>query len=88
MPLIASKPHLLPDNARPVQVVMMPARGDEADSHILAIMHNVTTIHEIKTEIGYSRAWIRLALEQKVIINTCTFISHLGTPNLMYQRVH
>ena len=34
--------------------------------NMMAIMHNVSTITDIKTEIGYSRAWIRLALEQKV----------------------
>ncbi|XP_023328062.1 DENN domain-containing protein 5B [Eurytemora carolleeae] len=69
VPLITSKPFLLPDHARPVQVVCLPPRPGEVgmDMNILAIMHNVTTIHEIKTEIGYSRAWIRLALEQKVL---------------------
>ena len=70
VPLIASKPFLLPDHARPVQVAVLPPRqaGDTGlDSNIMAIMHNVTTIHEIKTEIGYSRAWVRLALEQKVL---------------------
>ena len=73
VPLIASKPFLLPDQARPVQVAMLPLKkesrsaGDIWDVNVVAIMHNVTTIHEIKTEIGYSRAWIRLALEQKVL---------------------
>ena len=64
VPLIASKPFLLPDHARPVQVAMLPlkketrAASDIWDSNVVAIMHNVTTIHEIKTEIGYSRAWV------------------------------
>ena len=67
VPLIASKPYLLPDQARPVQVAILPMQKDPSpndvfDTNIMAIMHNVTTIHEIKTEIGYSRAWIRLAL--------------------------
>ena len=37
-----------------VQVVYLPPRAGDAgmDMNILAIMHNVTTIHEIKTEIG------------------------------------
>ena len=35
------------------------------DSTVMAVMHNVSTIREIKTEIGYARAWIRLALERK-----------------------
>ena len=37
------------------------------DSTIMAIMHNVATCHEIKTEVGYARAWIRLALEKKCL---------------------
>jgi len=89
LPFIASKPHLLPDHARPVQVVLMSprARSDDPDAHILAIMHNVTTIHEIKTEIGYSRAWIRLALEQKVLAgHLATMIKDLPLLRSLYKR--
>jgi hypothetical protein len=92
VPLIASKPHLLADTARPVQVVLLPARQgggaqDGCDAHILAIMHNVTTIHEIKTEIGYSRAWIRLALEQKVLAgHLATMIKDLPLLRSLYKR--
>ena len=86
VPLIPSKPHLLADNARPVQVVLLPPNRD-SDSHILAIMHNVTTIHEIKTEIGYSRAWIRLALEQKVLAgHLATMIKDLPLLRSLYKR--
>ena len=71
VPLINSKPYLLPDQARAVQVAILPMRKDAGagalETNIVSIMHNVTTIHEIKTEIGYSRAWVRLALEQKVL---------------------
>jgi len=89
VPLISSKPHLLPDNARPVQVVLLPPRPrcEESDQHILAIMHNVTTIHEIKTEIGYSRAWVRLALEQKVLAShLATMIKDLPLLRSLYKR--
>lgn len=70
VPFISSRPFLLPDHARPVQVVMSSARntsGEGFDPNIMAVIHNVSTITDIKTEIGYSRAWIRLALEQKVL---------------------
>ena len=68
------RPYILPDHSRPIQVVVDPAITDPGcpggmsppfDSEIMASMHNVSTIHEIKTEIGYARAWIRLALERK-----------------------
>eukprot|EP00095_Tigriopus_kingsejongensis_P007193 maker-scaffold192_size271026-snap-gene-0.15 protein:Tk07193 transcript:maker-scaffold192_size271026-snap-gene-0.15-mRNA-1 annotation:"denn domain-containing protein 5b" len=65
-PMIKSKPFLLPDHARPVQVVSNPLRKTPTfDSTLMAMVHNVSTIHEIKTDIGYARAWIRLALERK-----------------------
>lgn len=89
IPFISSKPHLLADNARPVQVVLYAPRqrDEDSDSHILAIMHNVTTIHEIKTEIGYSRAWIRLALEQKVLAShLSTMIKDLPLLRSLYKR--
>jgi hypothetical protein len=66
--------YILPDHSRPIQVIADPAITDPGcpggmsppfDSEIMASMHNVSTIHEIKTEIGYARAWIRLALERK-----------------------
>jgi len=66
IPLINSKPYILPDHSRPIQVVIDPkVRKNSFDSEIMAVMHNVATMHEIKTEIGYARAWIRLALERK-----------------------
>ena len=93
VPLIASKPFLLPDHARPVQVAMLPlkkesrAASDIWDSNVVAIMHNVTTIHEIKTEIGYSRAWIRLALEQKVLSgHLATMLKDLPLLRSLYKR--
>ena len=69
MPLVTrSKPYILPDHSRPIQVVADPCITDiDFDSTVMAIMHNVSTVHEIKTEIGYARAWIRLALERKVL---------------------
>lgn len=67
-PLIKSKPFLLPDHARPVQVLNNPNRRTPTfDSTLMAMVHNVSTIHEIKTDIGYARAWIRLALERKCL---------------------
>ena len=66
VPLISSKPYILPDHSRPIQVVIDPKISNHSfDSEIMAVMHNVATMHEIKTEIGYARAWIRLALERK-----------------------
>ena len=66
VPLISSKPYILPDHSRPIQVVIDPkTKNHSFDSEIMAVMHNVATMHEIKTEIGYARAWIRLALERK-----------------------
>ena len=66
VPLISSKPYILPDHSRPIQVVIDPKFSNNIfDSEIMAVMHNVATMHEIKTEIGYARAWIRLALERK-----------------------
>ena len=66
VPLISSKPYILPDHSRPIQVVIDPKINNHSfDSEIMAVMHNVATMHEIKTEIGYARAWIRLALERK-----------------------
>ena len=68
VPLVRSKPFLLPDYARPVQVVMDPMKKTATfDSTVMSLVHNVSTIHEIKTEIGYARAWVRLALERKVL---------------------
>jgi len=88
--LISSKPYLLPDHARPVKVACLPFRrdeGEQTDTNILAIMHNVTTIHEIKTEIGYSRAWIRLALEQKVLAShLANMIKDLPLLRSLYKR--
>ena len=46
-------------------VIDPKTRNNSFDSEIMAVMHNVATMHEIKTEIGYARAWIRLALERK-----------------------
>merc|ERR1719312_1369730 len=93
VPLINSKPYLLPDQARPVQVAILPMRketragGDVMESNIVSIMHNVTTIHEIKTEIGYSRAWIRLALEQKVLAgHLATMLKDLPLLRSLYKR--
>merc|ERR1719348_1020726 len=92
LPLIASKPYLLPDQARPVQVAILPLKRESGtnemfDSSIMAIMHNVTTIHEIKTEIGYSRAWIRLALEQKVLAgHLATMLKDLPLLRSLYKR--
>jgi len=92
VPLITSKPYLLPDHARSVQVTVIPlckdrSRNDVFDSNIMSIMHNVTTIHEIKTEIGYSRAWIRLALEQKVLAShLATMIKDLPLLRSLYKR--
>ena len=94
VPLINSKPYLLPDHSRPVQVAIMPVRkesrsqGDAMmDTNIVSIMHNVTTIHEIKTEIGYSRAWIRLALEQKVLSgHLATMLKDLPLLRSLYKR--
>merc|ERR1719391_637572 len=93
VPLINSKPYLLPDQARPVQVAILPMRketrsgGDVMESNIVSIMHNVTTIHEIKTEIGYSRAWIRLALEQKVLSgHLATMLKDLPLLRSLYKR--
>ena len=66
VPLINSKPYVLPDHSRPVQVVVDPKISSNSfNSNIMAVMHNVATIKEIRTEIGYARAWIRLALERK-----------------------
>merc|ERR1719348_798750 len=92
LPLIASKPYLLPDQARPVQVAILPLKRESGtnevfDSNIMSIMHNVTTIHEIKTEIGYSRAWVRLALEQKVLAShLATMIKDLPLLRSLYKR--
>jgi len=88
VPLINSKPFLLPDHSRPVQVGVLPRGGDGGlDLNILAIMHNVTTIHEIKTEIGYSRAWIRLALEQKVLAShLAAMLKDVPLLRTMYRR--
>ena len=93
VPLINSKPYLLPDMARPVQVAILPMKkearspGDVVDTNIVSIMHNVTTIHEIKTEIGYSRAWIRLALEQKVLSShLATMLKDLPLLRSLYKR--
>ena len=47
----------------------------------MAVMHNVATMHEIKTEIGYARAWIRLALERKALSSYLQFLVSDG--NLM-----
>ena len=54
--------------------------------NMMAIMHNVSTITDIKTEIGYSRAWIRLALEQKVnLLKKCLNVRQkLGTISLSH----
>ena len=88
VPLINSKPYLLPDHARPVQVAILPVRRDQGmETNIVSIMHNVTTIHEIKTEIGYSRAWIRLALEQKVLSShLATMLKDLPLLRSLYKR--
>merc|ERR1719392_54401 len=94
VPLINSKPYLLPDHSRPVQVAILPVRKESRsqgeavmDTNIVSIMHNVTTIHEIKTEIGYSRAWIRLALEQKVLSgHLATMLKDLPLLRSLYKR--
>lgn len=91
VPLISSKPYLLPEHARPVKVACLPFRKvdpqEQADTCILAIMHNVTTMSEIKTEIGYSRAWVRLALEQKVLAShLASMIKDLPLLRSLYKR--
>ena len=49
VPVIKSKPYVLPDHARPVQVVINPRRTTATfDSTVMAVVHNVSTIHEIK----------------------------------------
>ena len=86
VPLINSKPFQLPDNARPVKVAILPMKRD-LDTNIVSIMHNVTTMHDIRTEIGYSRAWIRLALEQKVLSShLSTMLKDLPLLRSLYKR--
>ena len=49
VPFIRSKPFVLPDHARNVQVVINPMRKTaNFDSTVMAVMHNVSTIREIK----------------------------------------
>ncbi len=44
-----SKPFLLPEHARPVQVVLDPQKRTRTfDSSLMGAVHNVSTIHEIK----------------------------------------
>ncbi len=44
-----SKPFLLPEHSRPVQVVVDPQKRSRTfDSTVMAAVHNVSTIHEIK----------------------------------------
>ncbi|CAB4069969.1 DENND5 [Lepeophtheirus salmonis] len=79
--LMKSKPYVLPDHARPVQVISITSM----DNNILAMMHNVSTIHEIKTEIGYARAWIRLTLEQKKLSQ---FLQILLSDHSLLQKLY
>ena len=69
-------------NFRPIQVVIDPKLSSNSfNSEVMAVMHNVATMHEIKTEIGYARAWIRLALERKALSSYLQFLVSDG--NLM-----
>jgi hypothetical protein len=89
-PMIQSKPFVLPDHSRSVQVVIDPKKSTPTfQSSVMALVHNVATLQDVKvntiamdasnlipyycvivvfqTEIGYARAWIRLALERKCL---------------------
>ena len=53
----------------------------------MAVMHNVATMHEIKTEIGYARAWIRLALERKALSSYLhVLVSDANLLKTLYKR--
>ena len=53
----------------------------------MAVMHNVATMHEIKTEIGYARAWIRLALERKALSSYLhVLVSDANLLKILYKR--
>ena len=48
-PLINSKPYILPDHSRNVQVIVNPNKKSRTfDSAVISVVHNVSTIHEIK----------------------------------------
>ena len=88
VPLISSKPYILPDHSRPIQVVIDPKiNSNTFNSEVMAVMHNVATMHEIKTEIGYARAWIRLALERKALSSYLhVLVSDANLLKILYKR--
>ncbi|XP_073241179.1 DENN domain-containing protein 5B-like [Porites lutea] len=55
-----------PDISNMLQSIQLSQQQPTVSS-VLADMSHVQGMHEIKTDIGHARAWIRLALEKKVL---------------------
>ena len=55
VPLIPhSKPFVLPDHSRDVQVLITPLKKTRTfDASVMAAVHNVSTIHEIKVKHNF-----------------------------------